>query len=73
MNLSPSESRLPPAAIQLPCAESCAAYRPITTNGWSEYGICNNRRSPRCGYPVRPGNDCSYYLTSPVPTLNRAN
>jgi hypothetical protein len=67
MNPSPNDSRLTPTTIQLPCAESCAAYHPITANGWSDYGICTNRQAPGCGYPVRPGKDCKYYQVSANP------
>jgi len=61
---SATETKFPTASVHLPCAESCTAFQPINPNGWSDYGICTNRQSPRCGYPVRPGNDCSYYQVS---------
>ena len=73
MSRPPTASPFTPVAIRLPCAESCAAYRPINGNhGWSDYGICTNRRSPLCGYPTRLGRECAYYLTDPAPELTRA-
>lgn len=50
-----------PGILQ-PCAESCAAFRPLDPNRWSDYGLCLNPRSPRRGYPARVGHDCRYYL-----------
>jgi hypothetical protein len=58
------EERLP---VVLPCAESCAAFRPLAPAGWPDFGLCTNPRSPRCGYPVRPGRDCRSFLTIPSP------
>jgi hypothetical protein len=72
MTLPANESPASSANIRLPCSESCAAYRTLTINDWNEYGLCTNRQSPRGGYPVRLGTDCSYYITRPAPALTRA-
>ncbi|MFZ5494618.1 MAG: hypothetical protein ACOZE5_04695 [Verrucomicrobiota bacterium] len=63
----------PRARIMQPCAESCAAYRPLKTDGWSDYGRCANPRSRFCGYPVRLGRECRDFLVRGAADLNRAS
>jgi len=50
-----------PEAIRQPCTEACAAFRPLASDRWSEFGMCLNPRSPRRGYPVRVGQECRDY------------
>jgi len=49
------------------CSEGCAGFKRLTQDGWSDYGLCMNPRSPRHGSPVRLGRDCAYALTSRGP------
>jgi hypothetical protein len=44
------------------CSEGCAGFRRLPQEGWSDYGLCKNPRSPRYGSPVRIGRDCPYSL-----------
>lgn len=44
------------------CSEGCAGFRRLPQEGWSDYGLCKNPRSPRFGSPVRIGRDCPYSL-----------
>jgi hypothetical protein len=59
-----SPERLEPArsTVVQPCAESCAAFRALSPDRWSDFGLCQHPFSPRRGYPVRVGRDCRYYL-----------
>lgn len=54
----------PRERVLQPCAESCAAFRPLAADRWSEYGICTNPRSRFSGYPVRIGRECRDFQTS---------
>lgn len=51
----------------LPCAESCAAFRPLRPDRWSDYGRCVNPRSRFCGYPVRLGRECRNFQPGETP------
>ena len=61
---APADTLLTQERVVLPCAESCAAFRPLDPDRWSEFGLCTNPRSPFCGYPVRLGRNCRHFLTS---------
>ena len=45
------------------CGEGCPGFKRLPQDGWSDYGLCKNPRSPRHGFPVRPGRACPYALT----------
>lgn len=63
MNLADSVAP-PRERLVLPCTESCAAFRPLKPDQWSEYGLCTNPRSRHSGYPVRLGRDCRDFVVS---------
>ena len=44
------------------CSEGCARFSRLPQEGWPDYGLCKNPRSPRHGSPVRIGRDCHYFL-----------
>jgi len=74
MNVPPARGNGRNAAIvRQPCSEACLHFRPLRTDRWSEFGLCLNRRSPRCGYPVRLDRECPSYQPTPAAILNRAN
>lgn len=64
--MNPSHLEVP--AICLPCSEACAGFRRLPGPIISDYGLCENPRSPRHGCPVRLDRDCAYYLTAPDPS-----
>lgn len=75
MNPHPPE-RLEPArsSVVQPCAESCAAFRALSPDGWCEYGLCLHPHSSRRGFPVRLGRECRNYLPPGGPGfINRAS
>ena len=51
----------PPVQVIQPCSEACAGFRRLAGDGWSDYGVCTNPRSPYHGCPVRIGRDCPNY------------
>jgi hypothetical protein len=59
MNLPAETPGFPPTGVHQPCTEACAAFRPLASDRWSEFGMCLNPRSPRRGYPVRVGRECN--------------
>lgn len=70
----PAESPVPPpAGVRQPCTEACAAFRPIASDRWSEFGLCLNPHSPRRGYPVRLGQECNDYQVAGRLDTNRAS
>lgn len=50
------------SSVVQPCAESCAAFRPLAPDRWSDFGLCLHPHSSRRGYPVRIGRECRHYL-----------
>lgn len=44
------------------CGEGCPGFKRLSLDGWSDYGLCKNPRSPRHGSPVRTGRACPYSL-----------
>lgn len=62
-----------PPGIRQPCTEACAAFHPLTSGRWSEFGLCLNPRSPRRGYPVRVDRECNDYQSSGKIDPNRAS
>lgn len=63
----------PRERIMQPCAESCAAFRTLKADSWSDYGVCLNPRSRFCGYPVRLGRECRDFLVRGTADLTRAS